>query len=351
MNALRLTILAITLWISAVGVGACLGSDETAAPTNAVVATSRPQDAAVTGTELLPEDPASLPPGLHPLDTRSGVEAVDRLLGLVKSGDAEAITHLFEYSAVACRDDGLQGPPCPDGSPAGTLIEALPATCGSFLSNTQAVRVVEGWLVERRYLYAVFEPFPNTNPGGVDVSLAVALASDLHTAPSAIYLLAGDGSIVAVDGCSSAPDETSRRAAQFLVAPLDPGPARAPEDELAIEAAVTARLARDSLLVAIGVNDPGADAGGVVVFGDYVQDALGNHCDGKSGVQALESSPAYDAAYHAPTVGTLARACESLRSAVMALGTPTDSADWRSVVEQAVAALESVIQDGEEAAR
>jgi hypothetical protein len=64
----------------------------------------------------------------YPLDTRTGVEVIDRVLDAVASGDRQALFSVVEFTNAECtKAEGLGGPPkCREGEAEGSPVEALP---------------------------------------------------------------------------------------------------------------------------------------------------------------------------------------------------------------------------------
>lgn len=78
-----------------------------------------------------PATPTTRPAGEvedYPLDTRTGIPAVDNVLAAVESGMPEELYELIDFTIAPCTTaDGLGGPPkCRDGEPEGTQLEVLP---------------------------------------------------------------------------------------------------------------------------------------------------------------------------------------------------------------------------------
>jgi hypothetical protein len=73
--------------------------------------------------------PATRPAdGSYPLDTKTGIQEVDRVLAAVAGGDAGNLASLIHFTTAPCTTaDGLGGPPkCREGEPEGTLVDGLP---------------------------------------------------------------------------------------------------------------------------------------------------------------------------------------------------------------------------------
>ena len=93
----------------------------------------------------------------YPLDTRTGIPAVDNVLAAVESGDPEELYPLINFTTAPCTTaDGLGGPPqCRDGEPEGTQLEVLPfieSHGGFYRRNEMDNRLV----IDVSALYAVY---------------------------------------------------------------------------------------------------------------------------------------------------------------------------------------------------
>ena len=93
----------------------------------------------------------------YPLDTRTGIPAVDNVLAAVESGNPEELYALINFTTAPCTTaDGLGGPPkCREGEPEGTQLEVLPVIDshgGFYRRNEMDNRLV----IDVSALYAVY---------------------------------------------------------------------------------------------------------------------------------------------------------------------------------------------------
>jgi hypothetical protein len=93
----------------------------------------------------------------YPLDTRTGIPAVDDVLAAVESGDPQKLYALINFTTAPCTTaDGLGGPPkCTEGEPEGTRLEVLPfiGAEGSFIRQNE----IGNWPgIDPVALYAVY---------------------------------------------------------------------------------------------------------------------------------------------------------------------------------------------------
>lgn len=100
----------------------------------------------------------------HPLSQRTGNAGVDAVLGAVTGGDTAAVRGLLDFVALPCASTQMLGgpPPCPPGTPAGTLVDAFPLGqgCeGSYVDTGTAEQVVSN-LPPGARLYAIFSQQP-----------------------------------------------------------------------------------------------------------------------------------------------------------------------------------------------
>lgn len=100
----------------------------------------------------------------HPLSQRTGNAGVDAVLDAVTGGDTAAVRGLLDFVALPCASTQMLGgpPPCPPGTPAGTLFDAFPMGqgCeGSYVDTGTAEQVVSN-LPPGARLYAIFSQQP-----------------------------------------------------------------------------------------------------------------------------------------------------------------------------------------------
>jgi hypothetical protein len=143
--------------------------------------------------------PTSAPSEGYPLDTKTGVPVVDRVLAAVESGDPEKMRTQIQYTSAPCTlADGLGGPPkCREGEAEGTLLEVLPfiSSEGGHIRKNE----ISSWQIDEDALYAVYRVSENAldeeyyPPGDYIVFLVPG-----ENQPATILRI-GDGGIVRVD--------------------------------------------------------------------------------------------------------------------------------------------------------
>jgi hypothetical protein len=108
----------------------------------------------------------STPPPVpgHPLSARTGNTQADAVLDAVTGGDTAAVRSLLDFVALPCAATQMLGgpPPCPPGTPTGTLVDAFPLGqgCeGSYVDAGTAEQVTIT-LPPGARLYAVFTSQP-----------------------------------------------------------------------------------------------------------------------------------------------------------------------------------------------
>lgn len=121
---------------------------------------------------MYPPDRYVVPPpegGISSLDPsrRSGIAIVDAVLDAIQKRDLQALGALIDYTKDKCGDEpdappGAEPPPCPTGTPSGTLVDILPeVVCHySFVLAERAPAEVIAFVVApgpRYGLYAVVE--------------------------------------------------------------------------------------------------------------------------------------------------------------------------------------------------
>ena len=99
---------------------------------------------------------------VHPPETRSGIDAVDRVIEAVLSGEQSKVNQMVSFTLTGCTHaEGLGGPPkCLDVEDEGTLVQVLPflGSEGSFLR----IEEMSLWtLNEIDGLYAVYVVSPD----------------------------------------------------------------------------------------------------------------------------------------------------------------------------------------------
>ncbi len=123
----------------------------------------------LAGISLLPiillvacSSPTSTASKGYPLDTRTGLPDVDKVLATVASGDPEEIRAQIQYTRAPCTwEDGLGGPPkCREGEAEGTLLEVLPliSSEGGHIRKNE----ISSWQgIDEKALYAVYRVSEN----------------------------------------------------------------------------------------------------------------------------------------------------------------------------------------------
>jgi hypothetical protein len=160
----------------------------------------------------------------HPLTTRTGIQAIDRILDA--SGDVHTLRSFLQFNSVRCTKlDGLGGPPkCRQDEAEGTLVNVLPflGPEGNFLRREE----VENWQgFEAAGLFAIYEvssdAFSDENyPAGQQAILFVGKGTE-----PAISLHINNGGIVRVDylfdnSSKSLTAILQREAASLILAPV-----------------------------------------------------------------------------------------------------------------------------------
>jgi hypothetical protein len=153
----------------------------------------------------LPPDPEFLLPplGLHPPETRTGIEEVDAVIAALINADPEALVALLRYSAVACvpEHEGIGSRPvCADDEPPNTLVEVLPGSVceGYYTRPAEAEAQVRALAEEWRQLYAVvLNPEPNPESPFERHTYNVIFATAAYD-PFLLELGAGDGGITRI---------------------------------------------------------------------------------------------------------------------------------------------------------
>lgn len=97
------------------------------------------------------------PEGDYPLDTRTGIPDVDRVLAAVASGDPEQLRSVVVFTSAPCTNaEGLGGPPkCREGEEEGTVVNVLPmlSSEGHFIRKDE----IDTWQgIDVVALYAVY---------------------------------------------------------------------------------------------------------------------------------------------------------------------------------------------------
>jgi hypothetical protein len=106
---------------------------------------------------VVPTAQTSVDQEYFPLDTRTGLDEIDRILAVVESDDLQRLRDLLGFTTTACTTaDGLGGPPkCLPGEAESTLVDVLPFLGGegSFIRKAD----VQDWPgIDVSHLYAVY---------------------------------------------------------------------------------------------------------------------------------------------------------------------------------------------------
>jgi hypothetical protein len=162
----------------------------------------------------------------HPLDTQTGVEILDRVLGAVASGDRQALYSVVEFTNAKCtKREGLGGPPkCREEEAEGTALQVLPflSSEGHHLRRDE----IEQWIgIDAVGLYAIYEASPavvseEDYPAGKYAILLVTEGSD-----PALALRIGESGLVRVDTLFDASPQAlnamiEREASKVILAPV-----------------------------------------------------------------------------------------------------------------------------------
>jgi hypothetical protein len=136
----------------------------------------------------------------YPLETRTGIAPVDRVLAAIASGDPQALRSVVEFTETGCtHKEGFGGPPkCREGEAEGTPVRAL-AFLGSEGGHLREEEI-EQWIgVRADGVHAVY-----------------AVSGEVY---SDEYFPAGHHAIVLVDGES--PDGTILRIGETGIVRVD----------------------------------------------------------------------------------------------------------------------------------
>ena len=107
---------------------------------------------------LTPTQPSAPATAYHPLDTRTGIAQVDRVLDAVASGDQQALRSLVQFIERPCTHmEGFGGPPkCREGEAEGTPVRTL-ALIGSEGGHIRQDEIAQWISVEADGIYAIYE--------------------------------------------------------------------------------------------------------------------------------------------------------------------------------------------------
>jgi hypothetical protein len=161
----------------------------------------------------------------YPLQTTTGVDAVDKVLAAVANDDTDALRSLVRYTVAPCTTaEGLGGPPkCRLDEVEGTLLEVLPflVSEGSFIRKSE----IGNWPgIEASSVYAVYRvaggaPVEAYYPSG---EYAIVLLGPPDQ--TAVSVRIGDGGIVRIDSLFDTSPEAlkiviERDASEVILAP------------------------------------------------------------------------------------------------------------------------------------
>lgn len=164
--------------------------------------------------------------GVHPLETRTGITAIDSILAAVQSGEPQKLIALINYTVAPCTTaDGLGGPPkCNAGEPQGTKLEVLPilGSEGGFIRKSEMGK----WQgVQANGIYSIYRIADNATaeeyyPAGEYVILLTAPENQ-----PAIALRVANGGIVRIDYLFDSSLEslkliTEQNATEVILAPV-----------------------------------------------------------------------------------------------------------------------------------
>jgi hypothetical protein len=163
----------------------------------------------------------------YPLDTRTGVEVIDRVLEAVASGDRQALFSVVEFTNARCTNvEAMGGPPkCREGEAEGSPVETLPflSSEGHHLRRDEIKQWNE---IDAIGLYAIYEvkaaaiTFEQYFPVGKYAILLITEGSD-----PAVALRIGERGIVRVDTIFDASPQAlnamiEREASKLILAPV-----------------------------------------------------------------------------------------------------------------------------------
>lgn len=215
----------------------CTGNDSTSTPgvtppgitgtpTATATATATPPSSASPAPSRTPT-PALTPNAVlpwHPAGTRAGVPMVDRVITLLETRDAAALTNLLQWQQVPC-GTGIGDAECPPGTSPGQVVEAFPIVrCegamvprGTFPGIREELRQA---LAGAFHLHLVYEAAERGPSGGSPYGI-VFTKDDLGV--WAQQVVVDDTGVLEIDqGCAETPLTYWRRPGERSV--LDPPP-------------------------------------------------------------------------------------------------------------------------------
>lgn len=161
----------------------------------------------------------------YPLQTTTGVDAVDKVLAAVANDDTDALRSLARYTVAPCTTaEGLGGPPkCRPDEEEGTLLEVLPflGSEGSFIRKSE----IGNWPgIQASAVYAVYRvsggaPVEEYYPSG-EYAIVFLGPPD----QDAVSVRIGNGGIVRIDSLFDTSPEAlkitiERDASEVILAP------------------------------------------------------------------------------------------------------------------------------------
>jgi len=172
-----------------------------------------------------PEPQPTSAQNYHPLETRVGMEEIDKVINAVAGGDLQLLRSLVKFTTAECTVlDGLGGPPkCREGEAQGTPMEVLPFMGGegSFIRNDE----IGNWQgIEVSGLYAIYRVSADVRSEEYYPAGEVAIIFVAPENRPAVSLRLSEGGIVRVDHIfdtspQSLEDILQREASEVLLAP------------------------------------------------------------------------------------------------------------------------------------
>lgn len=174
-------------------------------------------------------------PTAGPTSGTTGVEAVDRVLAALDSGDQAGVAALLQFTKIKCaaNPQGLGAPPkCPPGVADGSPVEAfLMGNCeGTWVLKDQqqsAVDFIRQRHSSRETIFAVVNAAPSqssVDEGGLPVAKYTVIYGS-RAQQDSWYVSIDDGLVSAFNGCAQPPEvlaerrDTSKANGGFILAP------------------------------------------------------------------------------------------------------------------------------------
>jgi hypothetical protein len=110
---------------------------------------------------VTPTQPSVPSEAYHPLDTRTGMAQVDRVLDAVATGDPQALHSVVQFTELGCtHQEGFGGPPkCREGEAEANPVRAL-AFLGSEGGHIRQDEIEQWTGVAADGIYAIYEASP-----------------------------------------------------------------------------------------------------------------------------------------------------------------------------------------------